>query len=80
MKGHGILEHGHPPEGFRRVFEGMLQILHDGLLAYGLFNPPLGLYVERIGIETLDLQQPLSILIGSTGTQLSQEFSKPLGI
>jgi hypothetical protein len=51
-----VLEHGHPPEAFWRVFKGMLPILQDGLLTYRFFNLPLGLHVEGIGIETLDFR------------------------
>lgn len=34
----------------------MLPVLQDGLLTYRLFDPLLGVHVEGIGIETLDLQ------------------------
>jgi hypothetical protein len=54
-KRHCLLEHGHSPEAFRRIFEGMLPILQDGLLTYRFFDPLLGVHVKGIGIETLDL-------------------------
>jgi hypothetical protein len=49
---HCILEHGHPPEAFWRIFDGMLQILQNGLLTYCLLDPPLCLDIKRIGIES----------------------------
>jgi hypothetical protein len=55
VKGIYILEHGHPPEAFWRIFDGMLQILQNGFLTYRLFDPPLCLDIKRIGIESLYL-------------------------
>ncbi len=52
---HCVLEHGHPPEAFWRIFKGMVQILQNGLLTYRLFDPPLCLDIKRIGIESLYL-------------------------
>lgn len=69
---HGILEHGHPPKALRRVFDGVLQILQDGLLLYRFFDPPLCLHVKGIGVETRNLQFPLSLLIEPAGTQPPQ--------
>jgi hypothetical protein len=76
-KGHLVLEHGYPPEAFRGIFDGVLQILQDGLLAYRLFDPPLCLDIKGISIKTCNLSLPSSLLIGSKCAQLSQELGKP---
>lgn len=69
---YGILEHGHAPKALRGVFNGVLQILQDGLMLYRFFYLPLCLHVKGIGVETRYLQLPLSILVESTGTQPPQ--------
>jgi hypothetical protein len=55
----------------------VLQILQDGLLTYRFFDPPLCLDIKRIGIETRYLYLPASLLIGSKGSQIPQEFGEP---
>lgn len=77
QKGHCVLEHGYPPEAFRGIFDGVLQILQDSLLAYRLFDPPLCLDIKGISIKTRNLCLPTSLLIGSKCAQLSQELGKP---
>ena len=72
-----ILEHGHPPEAFWGVFDGVLQILQDGLLTYRFFDSPLCLDIKGICIETRYLYLPTSLLIGSKGGQIPQEFCEP---
>jgi len=67
-----VLEHGHPAKALRGVFDGVFEILQDGLLLYRLFDLLLCLHVKGIGIETRYLQLPLSLLIESTGTQPPQ--------
>ena len=67
-----ILEHGHPAKALRGVFDGVFEILQDGLLLYRFFDFLLCLHVKGIGIETRYLQLPLSLLIESTGTQPPQ--------
>lgn len=69
---HGILEHGHSPKALRGVFNGVLQILQDGLMLYRFFDLLLCLHVKGIGVETRYLQLPLSVLVESTGTQPPQ--------
>ena len=51
----GLLKHSHPSECLWAILECMFQVLHDSLLPYSLFYPPLCLNVVWVGVECLDL-------------------------
>ena len=74
-----LLKHSHPPERFRAIFERMLQVLHDGLLSYSLFYPPLCFNVVRVGVERLDLALPRQFGLVVPFLQLPEERSESLG-